>query len=351
MAQRVPPVGDEQESLFVSLDRHRDVVLWKLEGLTDEQVRRPMTPSGTTLLGLVKHLAAVEYGWFCETFGRSTEPLPFDEADRNADLRIEPHETTADIVAFYGRARAAANESIAELSPDDVGTAWFGDTVSMRWVLIHMIEETARHVGHMDILRELLDGATGDHDRSNDEGASAQFRAAAQGFTDRARAVADGAWDNPAPCEGWVARDIVRHMVEWMPALLRAGAGIELPAGPPVDEQPLAAWLALTAAIQAVLDDPETSSRQFVHEQAGTHSLENAISMFIVGDIVLHTWDLARATGGDERLDPEVVHRMLVGMEPLDEMLRASGQYGPRVDVPADADEQTRLIAFVGRRP
>ncbi|RCW44657.1 uncharacterized protein DUF664 [Halopolyspora algeriensis] len=166
MSRRVPPTGGEKESLHVSLDRHRDVVLWKLEGLDDAQLRRPMTVSATNLLGLVKHLAAVEYGWFCETFGREAEPLPFDDADENADLRVTTTETTADIVAFYGRARAAADEVIDELDLDDVGTAWSGDTVSMRWVLIHMVEETARHVGHMDILRELIDGATGDHERS-----------------------------------------------------------------------------------------------------------------------------------------------------------------------------------------
>jgi uncharacterized damage-inducible protein DinB len=165
MVRRVPFTGGEKQSLHVSLDRHRDVVLWKLEGLDDDQLRRPMTPTGTNLLGLVKHLAAVEYGWFCETFGREVEPLPFDEDNENADLRVEPHESTADIVAFYGRARVAADRVIEKLDVDDVGTAWFDETVSMRWVLIHMIEETARHAGHMDILRELIDGTTGDHPR------------------------------------------------------------------------------------------------------------------------------------------------------------------------------------------
>ena len=162
----VPLTGDEKTSLHVSLDRHRDVVLWKIDGLDDEQLRRPMTPSGTNLLGMVKHLAAVEYAWFCETFGRETEPLPFDPDDDDADLRVRPDETTADIVAFYGRARAAADRAIDELDVDDLGTAWFGDAVSMRWVLIHMVEETARHAGHMDVLRELIDGATGDHPRA-----------------------------------------------------------------------------------------------------------------------------------------------------------------------------------------
>jgi len=162
MIPRVPFTGGEKESLHASLNRHRDVVLWKLEGLDDASLRRAVVPSGTTLLGLVKHLAAVEYSWFCETFERETEPLPVDPDDPDADLRVEPDETTADIVEFYRRARAAADAVILELDVDDVGTAWFGDPVSLRWVLIHMIEETARHAGHLDILRELIDGATGD---------------------------------------------------------------------------------------------------------------------------------------------------------------------------------------------
>lgn len=163
MTRQVPPTASELVMLQASLDRHRDVVLWKLEGLDEEQLRRPMTPSGTSLLGLVKHLAANEYGWFSETFGRKTEPLPFSDDDPDADLRPEPQETAAEIAAFYGRSRNASDRVINELDLDAVGTAWFGQEVSLRWALIHMIEETARHAGHMDIVRELLDGATGDH--------------------------------------------------------------------------------------------------------------------------------------------------------------------------------------------
>ena len=162
MSPEARRTADEKTTLLDSLERHREVVLWKLQGLDDEQLRRPMTPTGTNLLGLVKHLAAVEYGWFCETFGRSTEPLPFDDDDLEADLRVEPGESTADVVAFYGRARAAANTAIAELDLDSRGTSWSGATVSLRWVMVHMVEEVARHCGHMDIVRELLDGATGD---------------------------------------------------------------------------------------------------------------------------------------------------------------------------------------------
>lgn len=170
MAKVVPFTGEERESLHVALDRHRDALLWKLDGLDDEALRRPMVPSGTSLLGLVKHLAAVEYGWFCLTFGRPTERLPFDEDDPEADLRVEPHETTEDILAFYERARKACDEVIGEIDIEETGTAWFGETVSMRWVLIHMVEETARHAGHADILRELIDGMTGDHQRERSGG-------------------------------------------------------------------------------------------------------------------------------------------------------------------------------------
>ncbi|MFG2844553.1 DinB family protein [Kitasatospora sp. NPDC101155] len=167
MVKIVPFTGGEKESLHTALDRHRDAVLWKVEGLDDEQLRRPLTPSGTNLLGLVKHLGGAELGWFRETFGLETGPLPFDlDADESSDLRIEPHESTADVLAFYARARAAADEAIDRLELDSLGTSWSGRTVSLRWVLIHMTTETARHAGHMDILRELTDGATGDHDRS-----------------------------------------------------------------------------------------------------------------------------------------------------------------------------------------
>jgi uncharacterized damage-inducible protein DinB len=156
-------LADEITTLRQSLDRHRDAVLWKVDGLDDESLRRPMTPTGTNLIGLVKHLASVEYGWFCETFGRPSHEVPFDEADPDADMRAAEGETTEEILDYYRRARADADAAIEELGLDARGTAWTGRTVSMRWVVVHMVEETARHAGHMDIVRELIDGAAGDH--------------------------------------------------------------------------------------------------------------------------------------------------------------------------------------------
>jgi Protein of unknown function (DUF664) len=167
MVRIVPYTGGEKESLQAALDRHRDAVVWKTQGVSDEDLRRPMTPSGTNLIGLVKHLGSVEYGWFCETFGRESDAVVFEDADPDADMRAAPGESTADILAYYARARAAADAVIGELDLVATGTAWHGATVSLRWVLIHMLEDTARHAGHMDIVRELIDGATGDHDRSD----------------------------------------------------------------------------------------------------------------------------------------------------------------------------------------
>jgi uncharacterized damage-inducible protein DinB len=159
---KFPYTSDEKESLHSFLDKQRDIMVWKLEGLSDEDLRRPMVPSGTNLIGLIKHLAAVEYGWFCLTFGRETEPMPFEEDDEDADLRATPDESTEDLLAFYARAREAADAAISEIDLDTTGKSWgSARTVSLRWVLLHMIEETARHAGHADIVRELIDNTTG----------------------------------------------------------------------------------------------------------------------------------------------------------------------------------------------
>ena len=179
--------------------------------------------------------------------------------------------------------------------------------------------------------------------------AAEEYRTVAGWFTDRVRGVPEGAWENPAPCEGWVARDVVRHLVDWFPPFLRRGAGVELPAGPSVDEDPVAAWTTMSDGVQALLDDPTTTSRLLKDRNVGEVPLDQAVSMFFTGDVFLHTWDLAHATGQDETLDPDRCAAMLAGMEPIDEVLRGSGHYGPRTPVPDDADVQTRLLAFIGR--
>jgi len=158
-------------------------------------------------------------------------------------------------------------------------------------------------------------------------------------------------WDDPAPVDGWAARDVVRHLVEWFPSFLAAGSGVHLPAGPSVDDDPAGAWQHLQREVQALLDDPASAERVLSNRHIGDVALPQAVSQFFTGDVFMHTWDLARATGQDDTLDADTCAEMFAGMEPLDEMLRASGQYGARVPVPDDADPQTKLIAFIGRDP
>ena len=180
---------------------------------------------------------------------------------------------------------------------------------------------------------------------------SNRFRAVAAGFTARVEAVPAGAWDNPSPCAGWRARDVVGHLVEWVPPFLHGGAGVELPVIPPVDEDPVLAWATLRDGLQVVLDDPVTSASTFSNPHTGTHRLDDAIGQFVLGDVLVHTWDLARATGLDESLDPDEVARMAAGVEAMGDALEKSGQYGPRVAIDDAADVQTRLLALTGRRP
>ena len=107
----------------------------------------------------------------------------------------------------------------------------------------------------------------------------------------------------------------------------------------------------LSPAVQEVLDDPALAATEFTNPHIGSMPLGQAIDRFYTSDVFLHTWDLARATSQDEALDAEVCAEMLAGMEPMEELIRSSGQYGPAVPVPDDADVQTRLIGFIGRDP
>ena len=179
---------------------------------------------------------------------------------------------------------------------------------------------------------------------------SDRYRNVASTFSARVREVAPDAWERPSPCEGWVTRDVVRHLVEWVPGFFAGTAGLDLGQIPSVDEDPVAAWISLDAALQAALDDPAVASREFDF-QGRPQRIDEAIGTIVLGDVVVHTWDIARAAGLDETLDPDEVHAMLSGMVEMEEPMRQSGHFGPRVEVPADADEQTRLIAFTGRRP
>jgi uncharacterized protein (TIGR03086 family) len=179
-------------------------------------------------------------------------------------------------------------------------------------------------------------------------GPAEEHRRVADAFTATVEGVGPDGWERPAPVEGWVARDVVRHLVEWFPGFLQGSAGVVLPAGPSVDDDPVGAWCTQTAAVQALLDDPASADREHDLPHIGRMTLAQAIDMIYTSDVFLHRWDLARATGQDETLDPQRCAAMLEGMLPMDEALRQSGHYGPKVPVPDDADAQTKLLAFIG---
>jgi uncharacterized protein (TIGR03086 family) len=166
-------------------------------------------------------------------------------------------------------------------------------------------------------------------------------------FTEKVRATRN--WDAPTPVAGWTARDVVGHLIDWLPSFVAAGAGIDLVrAG--VDD-PVAAWQVQADAVQALLDDPATSGRTLANPHVGELRLDLAIDRFYTVDVFMHTWDLARATGQDDRLDPRFCAELLAGMEPIEDVLRSSGQFGARVPVAREADAQTRLLGFIGRDP
>ncbi|MCU1484804.1 MAG: hypothetical protein JWN67_1550 [Actinomycetia bacterium] len=154
---------DERDHLVRFLDYARATVVRKVQGVSDEDARQPRTDTGTSIGGLVKHLTWVERGWFRIRFLGEEVGGPSTDDDPDGDLRVEPGETMADLLADYAR---ACDESRAVLAAHDLAeqTANPGlrGPVSLEWICFHMIEETARHAGHVDILREQLDGFVGD---------------------------------------------------------------------------------------------------------------------------------------------------------------------------------------------
>jgi len=159
---------DPKADLHRYLQEAREALLWKLDGLSEYDVRRPLVPTGTNLLGLVKHVASVELGYFGEVFGRpSAEPLPWmaEGAEVNADMWATPGESREEIVALYRRAWAHSDATISALALDAVGRVpwWQADhrEVTLHQILVHMVAETHRHAGQADIVRELIDGVVG----------------------------------------------------------------------------------------------------------------------------------------------------------------------------------------------
>lgn len=178
------------------------------------------------------------------------------------------------------------------------------------------------------------------------ESPAERHREVAGVFADRVAATRD--WGTPAPVAGWTARDVVAHLVDWFPAFLGAG-GITLDPGPTVTDDPVGAWRHHAGAVQHLIETRGDES--FTHPYAGTHRLADAVDRFYTADVFMHTWDLASATGQQPGLDEDFAAVLLAGMQPIEELLRTSGQYGAPVAVAADAPAVDRLMGFIGRDP
>jgi hypothetical protein len=168
-SESAPREGAEKAALHAHLERARDALIWKVEGLTEADRRRPITPTGTNLIGMVKHMTWIESWYLCEFFGRERPRLAWEwevDADwgHHSHMYAKPEETTEELIAAYRAATAAADRTIEDLELDATGKHWSGGTVSLRSMLLTVLLDTTRHAGHSDIVRELIDGTTGDRD-------------------------------------------------------------------------------------------------------------------------------------------------------------------------------------------
>ena len=177
-----------------------------------------------------------------------------------------------------------------------------------------------------------------------------RYRRLAAAFTDKVAAVPAEGWDAPTPCDDWTARQLVGHVVDAQGMFL-GFVGRSLPDDlPSVDDDPLAAWTAARDVVQGDLDDPERAAVEF-DGMFGRQTFAQAVDRFLNFDLVVHGWDLARATGQDERIAPEDVARVQAAAEAFGDKMRGPGAFGDAVEPPADADDQDRLLAFLGRDP
>jgi uncharacterized protein (TIGR03086 family) len=177
---------------------------------------------------------------------------------------------------------------------------------------------------------------------------SERYGRLADAFASKIAAVPEEKWASPSPCEEWTAREVVRHVVTTQGMFL-GFVGREMGDVPSVDDDPLGAWNAARSVVQADLEDPERAGAEF-DGLMGRTTFEAAVDRFLCSDLVVHGWDLARAAGLDDRMHPDDVARVKGYMESFGDAMRGPRAFGPEVEPPADADDQGRLLAFLGRR-
>ena len=177
---------------------------------------------------------------------------------------------------------------------------------------------------------------------------SDRYRRLADLFAATVAAVPEDQWGKPSPCEGWTARDVLRHVVD-NHTLFYSFIGRTIPEGPSVDDDPVGAIEHVKAAMGRDLEDPATAGTEY-DGVFGKRTFEWAVDQFLSGDLVLHRWDLGTAAGLEVEIPVDDIDRAWKDTEFYGEMARQPGVFGPELDPPAGADEQTKLLAFTGRR-
>lgn len=175
-----------------------------------------------------------------------------------------------------------------------------------------------------------------------------RYRSLAATMTDRIAAIPDDRWESPTPCDDWNTRELVRHLVDTQGMFL-GFIGQEVDSSATVDDDPLAAWAAARDTVQGALDDPEVAGTEY-DGYFGRTTFEQTIDKFGCFDLLVHGWDIARAAGLDETLDPAEVHRVFEDARSLGDSIRLGGVCGPEIEAPAGADDQTQLLSFLGRQ-
>src|SRR5207248_11077808 len=156
--------SEEKDLLRTHLRSVQQALIWKLEGLSEADLRKPMTKTSTNLIGIVKHLTGVTYGYLVSAFGRERETFAWEfdeELFFSADMWATPEESCDEIIAAYRRACDAASTTIGDLDLDATGKHHTGLTVSLRWMILNVLMDTTRHTGHADVVREMIDGSIG----------------------------------------------------------------------------------------------------------------------------------------------------------------------------------------------
>lgn len=292
----------------------------------------------TTADALLEKVMAVEVPGVRVTRGKNIVEFSVSDATKGTWLAAEIARVQPTVALFIGD-DATDEDGFRVLRAGDVGVkVGAGDTAAGECV--------ADIPAVAELLTSLADGRAARLGLPRP--VAERFEAVAAGFSAEVHRVHD--WSAATPCEGWSARDIVNHLLTWYPANLR-DAGIDLAFTADLQADPAGAWFEFVSAVRGVLADPARADAVFTAGPDEGGTVARATAGFLLPDIFMHTWDLARSQGRDVELDADYAARNLAGLESVGDALQENGRFGPPVPVPADQPAGIRLMAYAGRDP